>query len=149
VRAILVLALAAGLSLPTGALADPKTGQSPDCKRFCMSVEPRQGPEGSVFRIKGRGWRPGRRVEVVYGVYCRPDQACIAIAYVTHLRTNRRGGFSFRVRAGQAQPGDRDRRIAPGSGFTFSQWLGKPNESHLVQRRPRYQVILPPGCDCG
>jgi hypothetical protein len=107
-----------------------------------MSVEPRQGPEGSVFRIKGRGWRPGRRVEVVYGVYCRPDEACIAIAYIAHLRTNSRGGFTFRVRAGQAQPGDRDRRIASGSGFTFSQWRGRPNESHLVQRRPRYHVVL-------
>jgi hypothetical protein len=137
------------LWLPGGAAADPKTGQSPDCKRFCMSVEPREGPEGSVFRIRGRGWRPQRRVEVVYGVYCRPDQACIAIAYLARLRTNRSGGFTFRVRAGQAQPGDRDRRISSGSGFTFSQWQGKPNESHLVQRRPRYRVILPPECDCG
>jgi hypothetical protein len=143
------LALAAVLSLPTGAAAaTPKTGQSPDCKRFCMSVEPHQGPEGSVFRITGRGWRPGRRVKVVYGVYCRPDEACIAIAYIAHVRTNRSGGFTFRVRAGQAQPGDRDRKIASGSGFTFSQWLGKPNESRVVERRPRYRVILP-DCDCG
>jgi hypothetical protein len=47
------------------------------------------------------------------------------------------------VRAGQARPGDRARRITSGSGFTFSQWLGTPNESHLVRRRPRYRVILP------
>jgi hypothetical protein len=139
-----VFALAAVLSLAAGAAAAPKTGQSPDCKRFCMSVEPRQGPEGSVFRIKGRAWRPNRRVEVVYGVYCRPDMACIAIAYIARLRTNNSGGFTFRVRAGQAQPGDRDRKITSGSGFTFSQWLGTPNQSHLVRRRPRYQVILPP-----
>jgi hypothetical protein len=139
-----VFALAAVLLLPAGAAAAIKTGQSPDCKRFCMSVEPREGPEGSVFRIKGRAWRPNRRVEVVYGVYCRPDMACIAIAYIARLRTNNSGGFTFRVRAGQAQPGDRDRKITSGSGFTFSQWLGTPNQSHLVRRRPRYQVILPP-----
>ena len=142
-RAVLALTLAAALSLPAAAAADVRTGQSPDCKRFCMSVEPREGPEGSVFRISGRGWRPDRRVDVVYGVYCRPDQACIAIAYVAHLRTDSRGGFRFRVRAGEARPGDRDRRIHSGSGFTFSQWLGRPNDSRLVQRRPRYRVVLP------
>ena len=88
-----------------------------------------------MFRIRGRGWRPHRRVEVVYGVYCRPDQACIAIAYIAHLKTNRRGGFSFRVRAGQAEPGDKERRITSGSGFTFSQ--------RKVTRKPNYRVILP------
>jgi hypothetical protein len=137
------VALAGVLSLPVGAAADVTTGQSPDCKRFCMSVEPREGPEGSVFRIAGRGWRPSRRVSVIYGAYCRPDQVCIAIAYFARLRTNSRGGFTFRVRAGQAQPDDQERRIFSGSGFTFSQWLGKPNESHLVRRRPRYRVVLP------
>jgi hypothetical protein len=108
-----------------------------------MSVEPREGPEGSVFRIRGHGWRPRKRVEVHYGPYCRPDQACPAIAYLGHVRTNCRGRFTFRVRAGQAQPGDRDRKITSGSGFGFTQWLGKPHESHRVQRVPRYRVILP------
>lgn len=137
-----VIALAAVLSLPAGAAAAPKTGQSPDCRRFCMSVEPREGPEGSVFRITGRGWRPSRRVGVIYGVYCPPGAVCIAIAYFTRIRTNARGGFTFRVRAGEAQPGDRDRRIRSGSGFTFSQWIGKPGERRLVRRRPRYQVTV-------
>jgi hypothetical protein len=137
------VALAAVLSLPVGAAADVKTGQSPDCKRFCMSVEPREGPEGSVFRITGRGWRPSRRVSVIYGVYCRPDQLCIDIAYFARLRTNSRGGFTFRVRAGQARPDDRERRIFSGSGFTFSQWVGKPNDRRVVRRRPRYRVVLP------
>jgi hypothetical protein len=140
---VVALTAVLALALPAGATAATKTGQSPDCERFCMSVEPREGPEGSVFRIRGRGWRPSRRVEVVYGVYCRPDLACIAIAYIARIRTNSSGGFTFRVRAGEARPGDRDRRITSGSGFTFSQWLGKPNESHLVRRRPRYHVILP------
>jgi hypothetical protein len=92
VRAVLALTLAAFLALPAAAAADVRTGQSPDCKRFCISVEPREGPEGSVFRISGRGWRPDKRVE---------------------------------------------------GRFTFSQWRGRPNESRLVQRRPRYRVILP------
>ena len=131
-RAILGLALAALLSFPTAAAAAPKTGQSPDCKRFCMSVEPRQGPEGSVFRIQGRGWQPRKRVEVVYGVYCRPDEACIEIAYFARVRTDRRGRFTFRARAGQPQAGDEDRKIRSGSGFTFSQ--------RTVTRKPRYRV---------
>lgn len=138
---ILGLALAAVLAFPTGAAADPKTGQSPECKRFCMSVEPRQGPEGSVFRFEGRGWRPQRRVEVVYGVYCRPDAVCIEIAYIARVRTDRRGRFTFRARAGQAQAGDRDRKIHSGSGFTFSQGT--------VTRKPRYRVIVPDCGDCG
>jgi hypothetical protein len=137
------VALAAVLSLPVGAAADVRTGQSPDCKRFCMSVEPREGPEGSVFRITGRGWRPSRRVSVIYGVYCRPDQPCIEIAYFARLRTNSRGGFTFRVRAGQPRPNDRERRIFAGSGFTFSQWVGKPSDRRVVRRRPRYRLVLP------
>ena len=134
-RAILGLALAAVLAFPTGAAAAPKTGQSPDCKRYCMAVEPREGPEGSVFRLEGRGWRPRTRVQVVYGVYCRPDQVCIEIAYFARVRTDRRGRFAFRVRAGQPRAGDRERKIHSGSGFTFSQ--------RTVTRRPRYRVILP------
>jgi hypothetical protein len=145
IRAVLpTLALALSLALAAGGeAAEPKTGQSPDCRRFCMAVEPRQGLEGSVFRITGRGWRPRRLVRVNYGVYCRPDEACIAIAYVARLRTGPRGGFTFRVRAGEARPGDRERRITSGSGFSFSQWLGEPDESRLVQRVPRYRVIVP------
>jgi hypothetical protein len=138
-----------GLALPAGAAAAVKTGQSPDCKRFCMSVEPREALEGSVFRIKGRGWLPHRRVEVFYGPYCRPAQACPDVAYIAHLRTNRRGGFSFRVRAGASEPGDAGRGIVSGGHPGFSQWRGKPHESRLVQRSPRYSVIVP-GCgDCG
>jgi len=105
-----------------------------------MAVEPQEGPEGSVFRVKGRGWRPQKRVEVTYGVYCRPDEVCIAIAYFAHVRTDRRGRFTFRARAGQAQAGDRERRIVSGSGFTFSQ--------RTVTRKPRYRVVLACG-DCG
>ena len=77
-------------SLPGGAV-DPRRGGGrlqngpiPGLQALCMSVEPREAPEGSVFRITGRGWRPGRRVKVFYGAYC----------------------FSFRVRAG-------NRRVRP------------------------------------
>jgi hypothetical protein len=138
---ILGLALAAALAFPTAAAAAPKTGQSPDCKRFCMSVEPREGPEGSVFRIQGRGWQPRKRVRVFYGVYCRPQDACIEIAYIARVRTDRHGRFTFRVRAGQPQADDENRHIHAGSGFTFSQ--------RTVTRRPRYRVILPECGDCG
>ena len=106
-----------------------------------MAVEPSEGPEGSVFRFEGRGWLARKRVTVVYGAYCRPDEACPAIAYVGRIRTNRHGRFTFRARAGQAQPGDAARRIHSGSGFAFSQ--------RTVTRKPRYRVILPACVDCG
>ena len=76
-----------------------------------------------------------------YGVYCRPEAACIEIAYFARVRTDRHGRFTFRVRAGQPQAGDEDRHIRSGSGFTFSQ--------RTVTRRPRYRVILPECGDCG
>jgi hypothetical protein len=142
-KAILWLSLATVLFL--GGVAGAKTGQSPDCRRFCVSVEPRTGPEGSVFRFTGRGWRPQRRVTVYYGPYCRPDQACPAIAYVGRLRTNRRGRFTLRLRAGAARAGDSDRKIASGANPTFEQRAG----GRTVSRSPRYRVILPPECDCG
>jgi len=125
----------AALLVPGSALAAPKTGQSPDCRRYCMTVEPREGPEGSVFRFEGRAWRPHRRVQITYGAYCRPDEACIAILYVGHARTDGRGRFAFRLRAGQEQPGDGERRIHSGGRPTFSQ--------RGVSRSPRYRVILP------
>ena len=104
-----------------------------------MSVEPREGLEGSVFRFRGRGWRPDRRVTATYGVYCRPDEACIEIAYIVKLRTDRRGRFSFRLRAGEERPGDSEHGIHAGGDPTFSQSTRK----HTVSRKPRYRVILP------
>ena len=118
-----------------GATAEVKTGQSPDCKRFCMSVKPHEGPEGSVFRFTGRGWRPNRRVSASFGAYCRPDEACIAILYVVTLHTDETGRFLFRLRAGQEQPGDHAKHIHSGGRPTFSQ--------RRVSRSPRYRVILP------
>jgi hypothetical protein len=135
---ILAPALIAALWLPAAEAAGPKTGQSPDCKRYCMAVEPREGPEGSVFRIRGRVWRPNRLVRVFYGVYCPPDAACIDIAYF--------GRFTFRVRAGQAQPGDDDRNIHAGGGFEFSQ---RTASHRTITRKPRYEVIVPECGDCG
>jgi len=111
-----------------------------------MAVEPHAGPEGSVFRFEGRGWRPQRRVEVVYGVYCRPDEVCIEVAYFAHVRTDRHGRFSFRARAGQAHAGDSDHKIVSGSGFTFSQ---RTASHRTITRKPRYRVILPECGDCG
>ena len=136
-KAILGLSLAAVLVL--GGVAAAKTGQSPDCRRFCMTVEPRTGPEGSVFRFSGRRWRPQRLVTVHFGPYCRPDEACPAIAYIGRLRTNAEGRFTFRLRAGAARPGDADRRISAGSNPSFKQRAGE----RTVRRSPRYRVTLP------
>ena len=99
-----------------------------------MSVTPSEGPEGSVFRFTGRGWRANRRVRVAFGLYCRPDVACPAIAQLVTLRTGPRGRFVFRLRAGQAQPGDNEAGIHSGSNPSFSQ--------RTVTRAPRYRVIL-------
>jgi len=106
-----------------------------------MAVVPQEAPEGSVFRFEGRDWRPRTRVRVIYGVYCRPEQVCIDVAYFAHVRTDRRGRFTFRARAGEAQAGDRERKIVSGSGFSFSQ--------RTVTRKPRYRVIVPECGDCG
>jgi hypothetical protein len=119
------------------------TGQSPDCEHFCISVRPAEGPEGSVFVFKGRHWRPDRRVTVTYGPYCRPDDACPAIAYVGRLRTGERGGFTFRLRAGAAQDGDVEHGIHSGGPPGFSQRMGRGDRSRTVSRSPRYRVILP------
>jgi hypothetical protein len=106
---ILAPALIGALWLPGGAAAAPKTGQSPHCKRYCMAVEPQEGPEGSVFRFEGRGWEAA--------------------------------GASRSARAGEAQAGDRERKIVSGAGFMFSQ--------RTVTRKPRYRVIVPECGDCG
>jgi hypothetical protein len=119
------------------------TGQSPDCERFCMSVRPAEGPEDSVFVFTGRHWRPDRRVTATLGPYCRPDNACPAIAQLVRLRTGHRGGFRFRLRAGAPQDGDQQNRIYSGSGPTFSQRVGRGDRTRLVSRSPSYRVILP------
>ncbi len=103
-------------------------------------MDPRPGAHRGALAPE-RGWRPRERVEVYYGVYCRPGDVCIAIAYFAHVRTDRRGRFMFRARAGEELAGDRDRKIVSGSGFTFSQ--------RTVTRRPHYRVILPECGDCG
>jgi hypothetical protein len=138
---ILAPALIAALWLPGGAAAAPKTGQSPDCKRFCMTVEPQEGPEGSVFRFKGRRWLANRRVRVTFGPYCRPADACPAIAFIGTVSTNAKGRFVFKLRAGPEQPGDRAAGIRSGGGPSFSQ--------RTVTRNPHYRVILPECGDCG
>jgi hypothetical protein len=116
------------------------TGQSPGCERFCIKVKPREGAEGSVFRFVGRDWRPNRRVRVTYGVYCRPGEACIRIAYTAFARTNDDGRFVFRLRAGDEQEGDEEKGIVAGGSPVFSQRARK----RTVRRSPDYRVIVPP-----
>ncbi len=130
----------AALILPASASAEPKTGQAPDCKRYCMTVEPREGPEGSVFRFEGRRWRPNRRVNVIFGVYCPPGSACIDIAYFARVRTDGRGRFVFRPRAGAEQPGDEDRGVRAGAEPMFSQ---RAVSGKRITRKPLYTVIVP------
>jgi hypothetical protein len=115
------------------------TGQSPACERFCVSVKPREAPEGTVFVFRGRGWRPNRHVTATFGAYCRPGEACIDIAYFARLRTGDRGGFRFRLRAGAERAGDDGHGIRSGSSPIFSQRA----HGRTVRRQPRYHVIVP------
>jgi hypothetical protein len=132
---------AAALLASGGGAADAKTGQSPACERFCMSVKPAEAAEGSVFTFTGRHWRPNRRVTATFGVYCRPDEACIEIAYIVRLRTGDRGGFRFHLRGGYARPGDKAQGIHAGSDPTFAQRVGRAGRSRFVSRSPRYRVL--------
>jgi hypothetical protein len=100
-----------------------------------VTVEPPEGPEGSVFVLRGRGWRPDRRLRATFGVYCRPGEACIRIAYIVRLRTDHRGRFVFRQRAGHERPGDEERGTHSGGAPTFTQ--------RSVSRSPRYRVTVP------
>jgi hypothetical protein len=137
-KAALILGLAAALALVSGsAAAAVKTGQSPDCRRFCMSVKPGEARQGSVFTFTGRHWRPNRRVTATFGVYCPPGVACIAIAYIVRVRTGDRGGFTFRLRAGEERSGDAQKGIHAGGNPTFFQRVG----DRTVKRQPRYRVI--------
>jgi hypothetical protein len=92
-----------------------------------------------VFRFTGRDWRPNRRVTATFGVYCRPGEVCIAIAYLVRPRTDERGRFAFRLRAGQERPRDDERGIRSGSAPTFSQRIGKPGDGRFVSRMPRWE----------
>ncbi len=77
---------------------------------------------------------------VTFGAYCRPFEACPAIAYFARLRTNGRGLFVFRLRAGQERPGDQRKGIRSGGVPTFTQ---RARNGRSVSRTPRYRVIVP------
>jgi hypothetical protein len=135
-----VLAAACALALVAGGAAVAATGQSPHCRGYCITVDPRTGPEGSVFVFRGTKWRPDRRMRVNYGVYCRPGEACPAVALVALLRTNERGRFTFRLRAdGDWVDDDEDTRIRSGGHPTFRQRAS----GRTISRTPRYEVTIP------
>ena len=96
-----------------------------------------------MFRFIGRDWRPNRRVRVNFGAYCRPGDPCIDVLYTALLRTDSRGRFVFRLRAGQEQPGDEEAGIRSGGQPTFSQRVGRPGHRRTLLRRPRHRVIVP------
>jgi hypothetical protein len=121
------------------------TGQAPGCEHFCMSVRPREAPEGTVFTFRGRHWRPNRRVRATFGVYCPPRDACPAVLYSALLRTTDRGRFTFRLRAGGERDGDRAAGIHAGSRPTFEQRTRIRGQARTVSRTPRYRVIVPSG----
>jgi hypothetical protein len=132
-------AAACALALVACGAAIAATGQSPACSGYCISVEPRTGPEGSVFVFQGRRWRPERRVRVDYGVYCRPDEACPEIALAAVTRTDERGRFRFRLRADGDWVAGEQRRVHSGASPTFRQRA----RGRTIARTPRYQVTIP------
>ena len=89
-----------------------------------MDTRPRPGRGGPG--AAGRGRRPRRRV---------------VVHYIGRLRTNRRGAFVFRLRAGPARPGDAERGIAAGARPSFHQ----RTRHGSVTRAPRYRVTVTEG----
>jgi hypothetical protein len=117
------------------------------CKKFCVSVEPKNGDTETVFTFSGRGWRPKRKVEAQYSVYCRiqqePKVVCKPVGLVKRLRADKRGHFVFRFRngPGKLDPNDIPPPSAQGGGpVRFSQWRGRPYHSKRIRRKPLYCV---------
>lgn len=141
--AMVVLAvLATALMIGFGGASGIASRQS-DCRSrpHRVSVFPRIGDLGAtVFRFKGRGWRPRRIVEAHFGKFCA-GRSCDDEGRFARVRTYRNGQFSFRFREGPAQRGDEKRNIRSGSGpVTFEQWSGRPFRSKLVRRTPLYRA---------
>ena len=140
-RSILAVTMI-GLALSLAGLAHeaiPSAARAA-CKRFCLSVSPRRGDTKTVFRFKGRGWLPHKRVEAVYGNYCPADSACPAVAYIRPFRTDGRGAFVFRFRHGPDPILKGPKPRASGQNVRFEQWIGKPERRRLVRRAVSYYV---------
>lgn len=134
--------LAAAVLLALGVLdvsGDGGDDEERPCDRFCVTVTPKTGATGTVFRFAGRGWRPDRRVRALHGPYCEGD--CPDLGIVSRIRTDGRGRWEFEFRNGPRQPGDREAGIVAGSGLSyFEQWRGKPHRSRLIRRKAPHRV---------
>ena len=139
---IALVAATAGLVV-AGAMsftgADPRRDRP--CKRYCVSVSPKEGDQETVFRFAGTGWRPGRLVNATYGTPFCDEQECEGVGKITRVRTDQRGRVSFKFREGPSRSGDRAARISSGNGpVRFEQWKGRPFFSELVRRKPPYEA---------
>jgi hypothetical protein len=93
---------------------------------------------GTVYVYRGRGWRPNQPVHAEYGSYCSPRASgCAGVGLSSRFRTNRRGGFTFRLRHGNLLP-PRVRRPAGAGGeadtILFVQWSGREHRSRRIER---------------
>ena len=134
------IATACAIALVAPGVAVAATGQSPHCRGYCIQVDPRTGPEGSVFVFKGTKWRPERPVRINYGAYCRPNEACPAIGFVAFVRTSERGRFTFRLRADGGWMDDTQRTRVPSGGHPTFQ---PRSRGRTIARTPRYEVTIP------
>jgi hypothetical protein len=110
-----------------------------------VAVTPRRGPRGTVFTFHGTGWRPGVRVEAVYGPPCFTDHRgirnCSTLGLTRRLKPDARGEFVFRFRDGARDEQEPEPFTTAGEGpVTFQQWKGKASHDPLVRRRAQYTM---------
>lgn len=137
---LLLLSSCGGSTSATSSTSTTKARSKP---RFQVSVTPKTGDVRTVFVFRGRGWRPRRRVEATYGMYCRPEEACELIGFSTAFETDAHGRFTFRLVNGPGPPRGSRPRAAGGGPVTFEQFI-RGGSGRLIQRTPPYTVTQDP-----
>ena len=135
-----LVAIAAGsLAVVAGCGDTPRAERAAKPAKPALEVVPRSGPPGTVFEVRGRGWRAGEPVEAQFGPYC-PGSVCEAIAHAKRFRADAEGRFVFRFREGSSARGLPEPAAAGSALVMFEQWTGRPYRSKLTRVRPRYSV---------
>ena len=131
------MAIAALPACGGGELREAGAPARPD--KPTVAVSPRSGPPGTVFVMRGSGWRPRQPIEATYGPYC-DERSCILLGLAKRFRTDWDGRFVFRFRDGPSARGLPKPAAAGSDLVTFEQWTGRPYRSRLARVRPRYSV---------
>lgn len=130
--------LALGLAA-CGEAEEPVAPSQAACKTFCVTVEPAEGDQETIFTFVGTGWRPRKAVMAEYGEFCDIEvmRACDDEGIGETTRADAAGTFRFRFRNGPAPVPDGGNGNGP---VVFEQWLGRPYQSRLIRRNVPYRV---------